>query len=348
MVVDPQRDICRYLADADALGLRIERVIETHFHADFVSGHLELAAATGAVISYGEGRAGRLPDRAVRRRPDAVPRGGDIEIRATPGHTPESISLVVLRTHQTSRRGRCSPATRCSSATSAGPICSPRRAGPADQLARLLYRSIPRPAPHPARRHPGLPRPRGRLRVRQAHVRRRRVHHRRAAGHELRAAADERGRLRRGGDRRTVGRTAATSRSRPTPTGAAATCSTTTRPARSSTSPDSSSAAREGAVVIDARSPEVVRLRPSSGVRSTSASTVDSRSTPATSPVPASRSCSSSNPVARPRPRCGWPASVSTPSAAPSSTSNECWPTTPIWPSARNPVAGHRVGRLAR
>ena len=54
VVVDPQRDIAQYLGDAKARGLRIERVIETHFHADFLSGHLEIAAATGAVISYGE------------------------------------------------------------------------------------------------------------------------------------------------------------------------------------------------------------------------------------------------------------------------------------------------------
>ena len=53
VVVDPQRDITGYLDDARAHGLAIERVIETHFHADFLSGHLELAAATEAVISYG-------------------------------------------------------------------------------------------------------------------------------------------------------------------------------------------------------------------------------------------------------------------------------------------------------
>src|SRR5215204_1782480 len=54
VVVDPQRDISGYLDDAQAQGLTIERVIETHFHADFLSGHLELAKATGAVISYGD------------------------------------------------------------------------------------------------------------------------------------------------------------------------------------------------------------------------------------------------------------------------------------------------------
>lgn len=54
VVVDPRRDIDIYLEEAAEHGLRIERVIETHIHADFLSGHLELAQATGAVISYGE------------------------------------------------------------------------------------------------------------------------------------------------------------------------------------------------------------------------------------------------------------------------------------------------------
>lgn len=52
VVVDPQRDVSEYLSDSAELGMRIELVIETHFHADFLSGHLELAAATGAKIVY--------------------------------------------------------------------------------------------------------------------------------------------------------------------------------------------------------------------------------------------------------------------------------------------------------
>lgn len=95
IVVDPQRDITEYLDDAAAQGLTIERVIETHFHADFLSGHLELAAATGAVISYGDEAKADFPI-------DPLAHGqrlelGDvvIEVRHTPGHTPESISLVL-------------------------------------------------------------------------------------------------------------------------------------------------------------------------------------------------------------------------------------------------------------
>ena len=58
VVVDPQRDVAQYLADAKEQGLTIERVIESHFHADFLSGHLELAGETGAKISYGSAAAG--------------------------------------------------------------------------------------------------------------------------------------------------------------------------------------------------------------------------------------------------------------------------------------------------
>jgi hydroxyacylglutathione hydrolase len=95
VVVDPQRDVGQYLADADAHGLRIERVIETHFHADFLSGHLELATRTGAVISYGEGAEADFPIDVLRDRQRLSLGDVQLEVRATPGHTPESISIVV-------------------------------------------------------------------------------------------------------------------------------------------------------------------------------------------------------------------------------------------------------------
>jgi hydroxyacylglutathione hydrolase len=95
VVVDPQRDVSGYLADADAAGLEIELVIETHFHADFLSGHLELAEVTGARICFGEQAEAEFP---IERLTDGQRiRLGEVvvEVRATPGHTPESISLVV-------------------------------------------------------------------------------------------------------------------------------------------------------------------------------------------------------------------------------------------------------------
>jgi glyoxylase-like metal-dependent hydrolase (beta-lactamase superfamily II)/rhodanese-related sulfurtransferase len=94
-VVDPRRDVGDYLADADAAGLTIDYVIETHFHADFLSGHLELAAATGAQIVFGPGA---TTDFAIRNAVDGERISlGDVtlELLSTPGHTPESISIVV-------------------------------------------------------------------------------------------------------------------------------------------------------------------------------------------------------------------------------------------------------------
>jgi rhodanese-related sulfurtransferase/glyoxylase-like metal-dependent hydrolase (beta-lactamase superfamily II) len=73
------------------------KVIETHFHADFLSGHLELAAATGASIVFGAAAKGRVEfDIETMAHGSHISLGDvDLEILETPGHTPESISVVV-------------------------------------------------------------------------------------------------------------------------------------------------------------------------------------------------------------------------------------------------------------
>src|SRR5258708_25669014 len=95
-VIDPQRDVEQYIEAASWLGARIRYVIETHLHADFVSGHRELAARTGAEIVFGAKAAAEFPHKAVRDG-QVLPLGG-VELRAleTPGHTPESISWLVV------------------------------------------------------------------------------------------------------------------------------------------------------------------------------------------------------------------------------------------------------------
>ena len=100
-MVDPQRDVAEYLADAEAHGLTIVKVLETHFHADFLSGHLELAARTGATIGYGAAAEGRAEfPIGTYADGDLISRGEvELEIRETPGHTPESISIVVYAGH---------------------------------------------------------------------------------------------------------------------------------------------------------------------------------------------------------------------------------------------------------
>jgi rhodanese-related sulfurtransferase/DMSO/TMAO reductase YedYZ molybdopterin-dependent catalytic subunit/glyoxylase-like metal-dependent hydrolase (beta-lactamase superfamily II) len=94
VVVDPRRDVGVYLDEAATNGLSIERVIETHVHADFLSGHLELAAGTGAVISYGEGADVEFPIEQLRDGQRLSLGEVTLEILATPGHTPESICIV--------------------------------------------------------------------------------------------------------------------------------------------------------------------------------------------------------------------------------------------------------------
>jgi hydroxyacylglutathione hydrolase len=141
VVVDPQRDVSQYLADAEAAGLRIERVIETHFHADFLSGHLEIAAATGAVISYGE---------AAKTEFDMEPLAdgqrlslGDVtlEVRATPGHTPESISVVMYEHDGAEPWGVLTGDTLFIGDVGRPDLLSSAGSS-ADELARSLYRSL--------------------------------------------------------------------------------------------------------------------------------------------------------------------------------------------------------------
>ena len=94
-VVDPQRDVQIYLDTAARLGLRIEHVIETHLHADFVSGHHELAERTGATIYLGAGSRATFPHRSVSDG-DAIEFGQcRVEFLQTPGHTLESVTVVV-------------------------------------------------------------------------------------------------------------------------------------------------------------------------------------------------------------------------------------------------------------
>ena len=94
-IVDPRRDVDEYLDEARRRNLQIRHVIETHLHADFVSGHRELAARTGARIYFGA-KAGAQFDHVAVKDGDEI-QMGDVVLRflETPGHTPESVSIVV-------------------------------------------------------------------------------------------------------------------------------------------------------------------------------------------------------------------------------------------------------------
>lgn len=141
VVVDPQRDVSAYLADAEAEGLRIEHVVETHFHADFLSGHLELAARTGADICYGEGAEADFPVRALADGERLELGCVSLEVLATPGHTPESICLLIRRPGEADPWGVLTGDTLFVGDVGRPDLLASQGATP-EEMARLLYRSL--------------------------------------------------------------------------------------------------------------------------------------------------------------------------------------------------------------
>ncbi len=144
VVVDPRRDIGVYLAEAADRGLRIERVIETHLHADFLSGHLELAERTGAVISFGEAADLEFPTEPLADGQRIALGQVTLEIRATPGHTPESICVLVFeRADDTVPYGVLTGDTLFVGDVGRPDLFASSAGGfTTDRLARMLYHSL--------------------------------------------------------------------------------------------------------------------------------------------------------------------------------------------------------------
>ncbi len=100
VVLDPQRDIDQYLDDARKHDLQISHVFLSHFHADFLAGHLELRDRVGAQICLGARAKAEYGFRAMKDG-DGLELGKvRIEVLETPGHSPESISLLVYDLEQ--------------------------------------------------------------------------------------------------------------------------------------------------------------------------------------------------------------------------------------------------------
>jgi len=138
-IVDPRRDVQIYIDAAREQGLRITHILETHLHADFISGHMDLARMTGARI---------YAPRSARCRFDHVPLSeGDsfrlehmkFSVLETPGHTPEHISYVVTD----SDRGKEPVAVFCGDTLFVGDVGRPDLfPNMADELASRLYDSL--------------------------------------------------------------------------------------------------------------------------------------------------------------------------------------------------------------
>jgi hydroxyacylglutathione hydrolase len=137
-VVDPQRDVDVYVEAANRLGVRITAVIETHLHADHVSGGRELADATGAPLFIHEAARAEVKHQALRD--GEVVKAGRAELRVlhTPGHTPESVCLVVTAPDSTA------PRLLSGDTLFVGDVGRPDLTGDeaARGLASMLYRSL--------------------------------------------------------------------------------------------------------------------------------------------------------------------------------------------------------------
>lgn len=100
VIVDPQRDVEQYLADAGQFGLTIRHVFLTHFHADFVAGHLELRDTCGATIHLGARAEAEYSFQAMKDGGTLEFPGMCLQVLETPGHTIESISILVFDLHK--------------------------------------------------------------------------------------------------------------------------------------------------------------------------------------------------------------------------------------------------------
>ena len=140
VVVDPQRDVELYLKAAADHGVTIRHIFESHLHADFVSGHRELAARTGATIYMGAHAGATFPHVPVRDGFQLQFGHASIRVLETPGHTSESICMVVTDEEKSPEPWAVLTGDTLFIGDVGRPDLSPRHT-PA-QLAGLLYDSL--------------------------------------------------------------------------------------------------------------------------------------------------------------------------------------------------------------
>jgi hydroxyacylglutathione hydrolase len=145
VVVDPQRDVDLYLKAAEEHGLTIRHIFETHLHADFVSGHKELAARTGAQIYFGASAGVTFPHVAIRDGFELHFGKARIKVLETPGHTPESICLLIFNGEKPDEDKKVQPwAVLTGDTLFIGDVGRPdlSQTHTSEQLAGMLYDSL--------------------------------------------------------------------------------------------------------------------------------------------------------------------------------------------------------------
>lgn len=141
-VVDPRRDVDEYIEEARRRGLAIRHVIETHLHADFVSGHVELARRTGATIHIGHRAGAAFAHHAVHDGDELVMGRTVLRFLETPGHTPESLCVLVLERGATDRPLKLLTGDTLFIGDVGRPDLVAARGFTAPQMAGMLYDSL--------------------------------------------------------------------------------------------------------------------------------------------------------------------------------------------------------------
>ena len=143
VVVDPRRDIEVYLDRSAELGLTIRHVLLTHFHADFLSGHLELREATGASIHLGSRARAQYACEPMKDGSSLELGELKLVFLETPGHTPESVSILV---YDRAKSASVPHAVLTGDTLFLGDVGRPdlmaSRGETADELAGMLYDSL--------------------------------------------------------------------------------------------------------------------------------------------------------------------------------------------------------------
>lgn len=138
-IIDPQRDVAVYLQAAEEMGLSITHVLQTHLHADFISGHLDLAETTGATIYAPASAECRFPHTGLTEGDTVEFEHLKLSVLETPGHTPEHVSYVATDTG----RGEGPVSVFCGDTLFVGDVGRPDLfPGRAQELASALYDSL--------------------------------------------------------------------------------------------------------------------------------------------------------------------------------------------------------------
>ena len=141
-VIDPQRDVSQYLDEAKANGQKIKYVIETHSHADFVSGHIELAEKTGAEIVFGQKAATEFPTLKVKDGDELNVGKVKLKFLETPGHTPDGITILAENTEDRNEPVKMLTGDTLFVGDVGRPDLVGSRGFTAEQMGALLYDSI--------------------------------------------------------------------------------------------------------------------------------------------------------------------------------------------------------------